>query len=247
MPGGTTLSDLLHVLTRAVDGDATARVAEAGTEAGSDSEAGAGQGAAPEQTPTATTTAPPDKSQLAEAGQLLNELLDLHERDLKRLGQTRDELDDLRTQLEIQRASWRELSTPLIEVWPRVLCLPLIGAIDTLRSKELMERLLSAVSERQARLVIVDITTIQRINPVTAQHLLAIARAVRLLGGEFAISGISPHVAATMISQGLDFSAMKSTRTLYDALAGYINQAAAKEPQSSPPLVRDGKGAPARR
>ena len=239
MLGGITLSHLLQALTEALDGDGTARVAVPASEA---------DAASSPVGDTEARAATQSAEQIRQAGLLINELLDLHAADVARLGKARDEVDELRSALEIQRANSRELSIPLIEVWPRILCLPLIGAVDMARSREIMEKLLSAVSERQAKLVVVDITTILHINPATAQHLLALAQAVRLLGGEFAISGMSPQVASMMVAQGLDFRAVHCTRTLYDAMAGHLSTAAPPgSAQGKALLGGDGKASVVRR
>lgn len=236
----TTISHLLQALSQALDGDAAARVAVPAL----------GPDQVVADVPAASvggSTPDPHGEQLTQLGLLINELLEQHCADLARLGKARDEVDELRSALEIQRANSRELSIPLIEVWPAVLCLPLIGAVDTTRSKEIMEKLLAAVSAHRAKLVVVDITTVVRINPATAQHLLALAQAVRLLGGEFAISGMSPQVAATMARQGLDFRAVRCTRTLYDALAGFLSLTAAPGPTPRPPTGSSGTTPPLRR
>ena len=238
MLGGVTLSQLLQALTQALDGDGTARVAVPAAAAD----------AMESSVDPAAHAATPSAEQLRQAGLLINEFLDLHAADVARVGKARDEVDALRSALEIQRANSRELSIPLIEVWPRVLCLPLIGAVDTARSKEIMEKLLHAVSAHQAKLIVVDITTVLSINPATAKHLLALAQAVRLLGGEFAISGMSPQVASTMVAQGLDFRAVRCTRTLYDALSSFLSTSAQPgSPHRQAALSSEGKASAIRR
>ena len=44
--------------------------------------------------------------------------------------------------IEQQRVAIRELSTPVIEVWDGVLCLPVVGVMDTICSAEMTEALL---------------------------------------------------------------------------------------------------------
>ena len=55
------------------------------------------------------------------------------------------------------QAAIRELSTPVIRVYDRVLLLPLIGAVDTHRAHQIMESVLLNVVETQARCIIIDI------------------------------------------------------------------------------------------
>src|SRR5581483_9288470 len=57
-----------------------------------------------------------------------------------------------------QEARIRELSTPIIPLYNGILALPLVGAIDGHRAGQVMETLLSGISEQQADVVIIDIT-----------------------------------------------------------------------------------------
>src|SRR6185436_9208742 len=86
--------------------------------------------------------------------------------------------------IEMQQAAIRELSTPIIEVWTGVLCLPVVGVVDSQRSAEMTETLLEMIVTKQARTAIVDITGIDVIDTKTADHFIKMARAVRLLGAE---------------------------------------------------------------
>src|SRR5262245_40471376 len=49
----------------------------------------------------------------------------------------RMELEDKVSTVELQRTAIRSLSTPIIEVWRGVLCLPVVGVMDTARSSEM--------------------------------------------------------------------------------------------------------------
>ena len=54
----------------------------------------------------------------------------------------RRELDERLATIEQQRSAIRSLSTPVIEVWRGVLCLPVVGVMDTQRSAEMTSALL---------------------------------------------------------------------------------------------------------
>ena len=130
--------------------------------------------------------------------------------------------------IDRQRQEMLELSTPVVELWDRVLTLPLIGTLDSARAQEVMENLLQTILERQAEVVIMDITGVGTVDTQVAQHLLRAAAAVRLMGAECIISGISPMIAQTMVQLGIDVgtvSTRSSIRTaLSDALltVGYV-------------------------
>jgi len=102
------------------------------------------------------------------------------------------------------RDAIRELSTPVIPLYEGVLVLPLVGAIDSRRATEITERLLEAISEHQADMVILDITGVSLIDTSIANHLLMTTRAASLLGSQVILTGIGAEVAQSVIHLGVD-------------------------------------------
>lgn len=138
------------------------------------------------------------------------------ERDLA--ARRREELDDALCTIELQRTALRELSTPIIEVWSRVLCLPVFGMVDTERSAQMMEELLRTVSERRAAYVVIDVTAVDTVDAGTLDHFIAIAKATRLLGAECVLTGIRPSVAQRLVNMGVDLDLLTTRSNLRDAL-----------------------------
>ncbi|MCA9689337.1 MAG: STAS domain-containing protein, partial [Myxococcales bacterium] len=60
--------------------------------------------------------------------------------------------------IQAQQHAIQELSAPLIEVWDRIVTVPLIGVIDSSRARDLMDRLLGEVQRIGARFAILDLT-----------------------------------------------------------------------------------------
>jgi hypothetical protein len=83
--------------------------------------------------------------------------------------------------LRSQEEALRELSAPVIEVWDEILVLPLIGTMDTRRAQEVTESLLNGVTEKRAKVVIIDITGMPVMDTSTANHLIKAVRALELL------------------------------------------------------------------
>src|SRR6185369_9926407 len=82
----------------------------------------------------------------------------------------RKELEEKLATIERQREAIRELSTPIMEVWDKILCLPIVGVIDSMRSAEMTDALLRAVVSAGAHSVIIDITGIEIMDTRTADH-----------------------------------------------------------------------------
>lgn len=121
-----------------------------------------------------------------------------------------------------QRAVIQELSTPIIPISERILVLPLIGAIDSIRAQQIIKTMLKAINERRAAALIIDITGVQIIDQSVAQYLLQAARAAQLLGTRVILVGISPEIAQTLVQMGIDLSSLPTYSTLQFGLA-YAN------------------------
>jgi anti-anti-sigma factor len=98
----------------------------------------------------------------------------------------------------------RGLSTPVLSIAERVLLVPLIGALDSDRSRQLMEEMLEAIGQRAARVAILDITGVPMIDTQVAGALLQAAGAAKLMGARVVVCGITPEVAQAITSLGLD-------------------------------------------
>ncbi|TVQ92211.1 MAG: STAS domain-containing protein [Deltaproteobacteria bacterium] len=120
--------------------------------------------------------------------------------------------------LSRHQAAIRELSTPVILVHDGVLLLPLVGTIDSLRAQQIMETVLTRITDQQARVLILDIAGVPVVDTQVADYLLKATAAVRLLGARTILTGISPQVARTMVELGVDISAMETRNKLSDGI-----------------------------
>ncbi|HEY5950000.1 MAG TPA: STAS domain-containing protein [Kofleriaceae bacterium] len=134
------------------------------------------------------------------------------------------ELEEKLETIERQRAAIRELSTPIIEVWDGILCLPVVGVLDTSRSVEMTESLMRGVLDRKAHCVIIDITGIDVMDTRTADHFIRMARALRHLGTFCYLTGIKPVIAQTIVDMGIDMTDVATRRNLRDALLEYVTR-----------------------
>ncbi|MDC3987739.1 PAS domain-containing protein [Polyangium jinanense] len=117
-----------------------------------------------------------------------------------------------------QKQAIAELGTPIIEVWQDVLAVPVVGTLDTARAEQMLGALLEAVVERQARFALLDLTGVEKVDTDTAQHLVRVIDAVRLLGCEGMITGIRPSVAETLVGLDVNLTQTRTLRSLKDAL-----------------------------
>jgi rsbT co-antagonist protein RsbR len=120
--------------------------------------------------------------------------------------------------LEEQSRTIREISTPTIELWDRVLVLPVVGVIDSMRAQQMTNTMLNKIKETSAKVIILDIQGVAAVDTAVANHLIKITKATRLMGCQCIISGISPAVANTIVQLGIDMGDVKTNSTLRDAL-----------------------------
>jgi len=159
----------------------------------------------------------------------INEMIDSLAGEQQRSNTYRQQLEEKLTTIEAQRVAIRELSTPIIEVWRGVLCLPVVGVLDSARAAEMTEGLLRTIVEKKTRCAIIDITGIQIMDTGTADHFLRMARAVRLLGAECVLTGINPQIAQTIVHMGVDLSDLVTHRSLRNALQDFVDRDNATE------------------
>src|SRR5262245_37506458 len=76
----------------------------------------------------------------------------------------RGELQHRLAMIERQADAIRALTTPVMEIWDDVLVLPVVGAVDLARATEITNNLLTAISQRGARCVIVDVTGVEGVD-----------------------------------------------------------------------------------
>jgi rsbT co-antagonist protein RsbR len=117
-----------------------------------------------------------------------------------------------------QQEEMLELSTPVVRIFPGILCLPLIGTLDSARTQIVMQSLLQRIVETESTIAIIDITGVPTVDTLVAQHLLKTVAAARLMGADCIISGIRPHIAQTIVHLGVELQNVATKATLADAL-----------------------------
>src|SRR5438477_2660412 len=113
-----------------------------------------------------------------------------------------------------QQEAIRELSTPVLQVRERLLILPIIGVIDPQRARQLTEQLLRGIRTNRARVVVIDITGVAAMDSNGANHLVQTVEASRLLGATVIVTGLSPEIAQTLVTIGVDLGKMNTVGDL---------------------------------
>jgi len=136
--------------------------------------------------------------------------------------------------LQRQRDEILELSTPVIQVWDKVLVLPIIGTLDSFRASRLTEGLLERIAQEQAEVAILDVSGVPAIDTDVAQHLLKTVEAARLMGTASILSGVRPETAQAIVHLGIDLGSLRSSNCLREALQLALRMVGAPLPSDKP-------------
>jgi rsbT co-antagonist protein RsbR len=151
---------------------------------------------------------------------LLNRILDVYEPAANRIANTVavSFVEERERVIRQQQDALRELSTPVLPVRERLLILPIIGVLDRERARQLTEQLLNGIRTHRAKVVVIDITGTPEVDATVANHLVQTVDASRLMGASVIITGVSPTIAQTLVTLGVDLSKMHTIGDLQGGL-----------------------------
>lgn len=168
----------------------------------------------------------------------LDELAETREENARAIADLQSSREDLEQKLitiERQQLAIKELSTPVIDLWDGILTLPIVGGVDSRRAADMTERLLQRIVESESRCVIIDLTGVEILDTKTADHLVKMTQAVRLIGALPVITGIGPEIATTLVDLGVDLIQLRTVRTLKEGLKLCFRYLAAADAQNHGP------------
>jgi len=113
-----------------------------------------------------------------------------------------------------QQQAIRQLSTPVLQLHPGLLILPIVGGLDRDRLEQMRALLLAEIRRRRARAVVLDVTGVPEIDSVAANQLIAAVTSARMMGAETIISGLSAEIAQTLVTVGIDLGRVVSAGDL---------------------------------
>jgi anti-anti-sigma factor len=125
-------------------------------------------------------------------------------------------LDNLRLR-ELERAAAeavRELSTPVLAVLERLLIVPLVGAMDASRARQLTDELLRRIRSDRAQVAVIDVTGVPAIDSTVAGQLVGTVEACRLLGTRVIVTGLSSETTQALATIGVDLRSIHAVADL---------------------------------
>lgn len=125
-------------------------------------------------------------------------------------------------ELDEKEALIRTLSTPILQVWDGVLVVPVVGGLSASRAELLNASLLQRVVHETATHVVLDLTGLDGVDNAVAERLGATVTALKLIGTECSVVGLSPDFARRAVELDVSFGGVRVLRTLADALRDVV-------------------------
>lgn len=123
---------------------------------------------------------------------------------------------------EQQRQFIHLLSVPILPVTQDILVIPIVGVLDNERLELFQKTALKALERSKIRYLLLDITGVSQIDSYTAQGLIQVVRATKLMGTQTVFIGIRPEVAQSVVELGLELEGIKVYGDLKMALATLV-------------------------
>lgn len=127
-------------------------------------------------------------------------------------------IDDHRREMRKAYSDIQELLMPIVPVTNGVAVFPIIGELNEDRSQYILEKTLEESKRLQLQHLIIELSGIVTIDTMVAHNLNSIFNALKLLGVEPVLTGLSAEVTRSVISFGIDFKDISIYRNLQGAL-----------------------------
>ncbi|WP_308464587.1 PAS domain S-box protein [Fictibacillus barbaricus] len=111
-----------------------------------------------------------------------------------------------------------ELSATIVPLSNEIAVLPLVGAIDEDRARMLLEVLPNKVQQQNVKYLIIDFSSIYKIDHMVTDYLFKIHNIMSLLGVRSIITGIRPELALIAINIDNRLTSTSTMATVKDAL-----------------------------
>jgi anti-anti-sigma regulatory factor len=113
-----------------------------------------------------------------------------------------------------QQQAIRQLSTPVLQLRPGLLLLPIVGVLDSERLEQLRNGLLEGIRTRRAAVVVLDVTGVPEIDDVATHQLIGAVASAHMMGAAVIVSGLSAEIAGTLVNARIDLGRVTSVGDL---------------------------------
>ncbi|AXH98789.1 STAS domain-containing protein [Sporosarcina sp. PTS2304] len=123
------------------------------------------------------------------------------------------------TKLTAQQTLINELSSPVIKLTPTIGVMPLIGDMDDVRARVMLQSIPEKCLETDIIHLFIDLSGVSVIDTLVAQQIFRLTQVLSLLGTKCTITGIRPEIAHASTELGLDFTTIETFSSLQQAFS----------------------------
>ncbi|ARJ40119.1 STAS domain-containing protein [Sporosarcina sp. P21c] len=120
----------------------------------------------------------------------------------------------INSKFDIQQSLINELSSPVIKITEKIGVVPLIGDMDELRARSMLESIPDKSLESDIEHLFIDLSGVNVIDTLVAQQIFQVTKVLSLLGTRCTITGILPAIAQASTELGLDFKNIQTFSSL---------------------------------
>ncbi|MEK5382590.1 STAS domain-containing protein [Niallia sp. FSL W8-0635] len=121
--------------------------------------------------------------------------------------------------LHCQEVLIQQLSVPVIPITEAIGVLPLVGDIDSLRAKLILETVPVKCKEEAINHLYIDLSGISSIDTMVLHELMKLTKILSFIGIDATISGLSPDTAQMITTLGISLGNVPTYITLKQALS----------------------------
>lgn len=125
----------------------------------------------------------------------------------------------MKSKFDVQQSLIIELSSPVIKLTDHIGVVPLIGDLDDVRARIMLESIPEKCVESGITHLFIDLSGVTMIDTLVAQQVYQITQVLALLGTKSTITGIRPEIAQASTELGLDFSNIQTFSSLQRAFS----------------------------
>ncbi|MDE5413477.1 ATP-binding protein [Alkalihalobacterium chitinilyticum] len=115
-----------------------------------------------------------------------------------------------------------DLNVPIIPLYDTMAILPIIGAVDTRRAKNIQVKLLEEIHNQSLKHIIIDLSGVAYLDTAVLGHLFKIINGIRIQGCKAVLTGIRPEITNTIVELGIELNEKVETKgTLQQAIQDY--------------------------
>jgi rsbT co-antagonist protein RsbR len=142
--------------------------------------------------------------------------------EIKKAEQAIEQEQKLQELVEVQQQTIKELSTPVIPIWSKVLMAGLLGSFDSMRMHDLSEKLLNETAAQKPRAVLLDLSGLAYVDTQVISEIVRLIASLRFLGAKTILSGIGPRIAQSLIHIGANLDGVLTYANLEQALKSLL-------------------------